>query len=145
MALAIDLDQPDDAVLVDLARAWAERPGGTLDLLYVAGTHATTSWIRDEAARQLVATELDKLHHLAATRLTDLLDRLPEGMRGVARVLDGSPVPALVAASSAYDALLIATHGRRGLGHLWLGSVAERVVRGCGVPVLVVPVTRPAS
>jgi nucleotide-binding universal stress UspA family protein len=41
------------------------------------------------------------------------------------------------AASGEYDLLALATHGRRGLPRLFLGSVADKVVRGASVPVLV--------
>ena len=34
------------------------------------------------------------------------------------------------------DVVIMATHGRKGLSHLVLGSVAERVVRECPCPVL---------
>ena len=37
------------------------------------------------------------------------------------------------------DAIVMGSHGRTGLKHLLLGSVAEHVLRGAGVPVLVVP------
>lgn len=53
-------------------------------------------------------------------------------------VLDEPPVDALVDASSAADLIVVGTHGRRGPGRWWLGSVAERVVRSVTVPVLVV-------
>jgi len=36
------------------------------------------------------------------------------------------------------DALVVGTHGRKGLSHLLLGSVAEKVVRGASVPVVCV-------
>jgi nucleotide-binding universal stress UspA family protein len=36
------------------------------------------------------------------------------------------------------DALVVGTHGRMGLSHLLLGSVAEKVVRGASVPVVCV-------
>jgi hypothetical protein len=42
----------------------------------------------------------------------------------------------------AVDLIVIGTHGRRGLSHALLGSVAEKVVRSSPVPVLVAP---PAS
>lgn len=39
---------------------------------------------------------------------------------------------------SGADAVVMGTHGRRGLDHLLMGSVAERVVRASPVPVLTV-------
>ena len=35
--------------------------------------------------------------------------------------------------------IVVGTHGRRGLAHVLLGSVAERVVQHAGCPVLTVP------
>lgn len=40
------------------------------------------------------------------------------------------------------DLICLSTHGRTGLAHLFLGSVAERVVRHAPCPVLVVPPPR---
>lgn len=58
------------------------------------------------------------------------------------RVLDGQPADRLVeaAAELEVDMLVIATHGRSGLGRLFHGSVAERVARSASCPVLMVPV-----
>jgi universal stress protein A len=39
--------------------------------------------------------------------------------------------------------IVIATHGRKGLGHVVLGSVAERVARNAPCPVLVVKPPKP--
>ena len=40
--------------------------------------------------------------------------------------------------------IVMGSHGRRGLSHLLLGSVAEKVVEHAGCPVLVVPAPSPA-
>ncbi|AKF08508.1 universal stress protein [Sandaracinus amylolyticus] len=40
------------------------------------------------------------------------------------------------------ELIVMGTHGRTGLPHLFLGSVAERVVRSSSVPVLTVPPDR---
>lgn len=52
-------------------------------------------------------------------------------------VLDEPPVEAILDAAASADLIVVGTHGRRGPGRWWLGSVAERVVRGAEVPVLV--------
>jgi len=43
-----------------------------------------------------------------------------------------------LATRSAADVIVIATHGRTGVGRLVLGSVADKVVRGADLPVMVV-------
>ncbi len=53
------------------------------------------------------------------------------------RVVDRPPVDAILDAAAAADLIVVGTHGRRGPGRWWLGSVAERVVRAAPVPVLV--------
>lgn len=52
-------------------------------------------------------------------------------------VVDEPPVDAILDASAGADLIVLGTHGRRGPGRWWLGSVAERVVRAAAVPVLV--------
>jgi nucleotide-binding universal stress UspA family protein len=55
-------------------------------------------------------------------------------------VREGSPRPVIVDAALELNCQMIAmgTHGRSGLAHLLLGSVAEYVVRNSKVPVLTV-------
>jgi len=57
-------------------------------------------------------------------------------------VADEPPVEAILREAHTADLIVLGTHGRRGPGRWWLGSVAERVVRAATVPVLV---TRAAS
>jgi len=52
-------------------------------------------------------------------------------------VVDEPPVDALLDAASTADLIIVGTHGRRGPGRWWLGSVAERIVRAATIPVLV--------
>lgn len=54
-----------------------------------------------------------------------------------ARIADEPPVDAILHAAASADLIVVGTHGRSGPGRWWLGSVAERVVRGARVPVLV--------
>jgi nucleotide-binding universal stress UspA family protein len=52
----------------------------------------------------------------------------------------GSPQVEIINAAkeSGIDVIILSTHGRTGLAHVFLGSTAERVVRHAGCPVLIV-------
>jgi universal stress protein A len=52
----------------------------------------------------------------------------------------GSPAEEIVRCAREFgcDLLVMGTHGRSGIGHLALGSVAEAVIRAAPCPVLVV-------
>lgn len=52
-------------------------------------------------------------------------------------IVDEPPVDAVLHAAGSADLIVVGTHGRRGPGRWWLGSVAERIVRGAAIPVLV--------
>jgi nucleotide-binding universal stress UspA family protein len=52
-------------------------------------------------------------------------------------VVDEPPVDAILNGTMTADLVIAGTHGRRGPGRWWLGSVAERVVRAATIPVLV--------
>lgn len=52
-------------------------------------------------------------------------------------VADAPPVEAILNQAATADLIILGTHGRRGPGRWWLGSVAERVARAATVPVLV--------
>jgi nucleotide-binding universal stress UspA family protein len=55
-------------------------------------------------------------------------------------VIEGNPVEIILAAAArgGIDMIVMGTHGRRGAERIWLGSVAERVLRGSLIPVLAV-------
>jgi nucleotide-binding universal stress UspA family protein len=63
------------------------------------------------------------------------------GLRIRTQVLCGAPPEMIIAtaASGAADLIVMSTHGRAGLLRLLYGSVAEAVLRGATVPVLLVP------
>lgn len=55
-------------------------------------------------------------------------------------LLVGAPAETIVerARAGAFDLVVVGTHGRTGLSRMLLGSVAEKVVRSCPVPVMTV-------
>ncbi len=70
-----------------------------------------------------------------------------EGIAADVRVLAGDPSDAIAACASEIgaDLIVIGSHGRSGLPRLFLGSVAEGVLRKSTVPVLVIRDAAPAG
>jgi nucleotide-binding universal stress UspA family protein len=75
----------------------------------------------------------------AETHLHDIADRLTkDGVTATGLIKIGVPVDEINRAVEEHkiDLVVMGTHGRTGLRALMAGSVAERVVRTCTVPVL---------
>jgi len=83
-------------------------------------------------------------HTDALARTRELLERAVEqattasGMPVEAKLLQGVPFVEIVglARSGGFDLIVMGTHGRTGIGHALLGSVAEKVVRKAPCAVL---------
>jgi len=78
-------------------------------------------------------------------RLEELVARIAKGADAPAvevRVEIGDPYQRIMDACQGMDAVVMSTHGRTGLAHLLIGSVAEKVVRHAPIPVLTL---RPAA
>ncbi len=112
--------------LVARAAAWAKLLGARLDLVTVVmgspdenagtGTTAVGAW------------------------LDALLFEIPDEVRGRRHVLSGPDVVAALATHAVtYDVLAMGTRHRTATGRLFLGSVAEGMMRHAPVPVLVMP------
>jgi nucleotide-binding universal stress UspA family protein len=70
----------------------------------------------------------------------------PRPPRVVTEVRWGDPVDEINAYASekGVDVIVVATHGRTGLAHVLLGSVAERIVREAPCPVLTIRDKKPS-
>jgi len=81
-------------------------------------------------------------HDLVEEALTKLRNLVPGSFRGewAVEIAEGRPADAIVrfAQERAVELIVMATHGRTGLSHFFLGSVAEQVVRQASCPVLTV-------
>lgn len=99
---------------------WAEYPNLTeiWDALVASGRA-----LLDKAAA--TAAEAGVAADTRLVELDKLGDRVPEAL---AREADAWPA----------DLIVVGTHGRRGLSHVFLGSVAEGIVRVATKPVLLI-------
>ena len=89
----------------------------------------------------LGATLLDDLERQASNDLAQMLSETQRSKVEVARrVVVGIPYRKIVevAEEEKSDLIVMTTHGRTGLSHLVMGSVAEKIVRTAPCPVLTI-------
>ena len=125
---------------VDTAVAFAKDSGATLDLVHVA---TELSYAMPPPMDVLsVPIDMPSVVAAASTRLAVEEDRVRAlGVVCEGNVLVGRADAEIVdhADKTKSDLIIIGTHGRRGLGHALLGSVAEKIVQHAHCPVLSVP------
>ena len=137
-----DFSMPADAALT-YALDLASKLGATVSLVHVfddpsgiqSGEYVP---MPAEMRGELLAALRRRLAEVAAKRGHSELNP---------QVLIGPTARTIVdtARESGADLIVIGTHGRHGMSHLLLGSVAERVVRTAACPVLTVRPPQPTS
>lgn len=135
-----DFSEPSDAAL-EYARTLATKFGSTLHLLhvveapFVTGPLGTEVFIAETPAVQAELFE-DSERQLAA-RIT-AHDRAR--FNATTEVVAGTSARTIidVANERGIDLIVMGTHGRSGMAHLLMGSVAEKIVRNAPCPVLTV-------
>jgi nucleotide-binding universal stress UspA family protein len=134
----------DDSETSDAAAALAARFMRSLETMRLVACHAIdTALLYEDAASYPVDLE-DVLSEMR----TDGADVVARSLKAASidaqavtvTVVEGSPVRVLLDAvhENHATAVIVGSHGRRGLRRFFLGSVAEKIVRSCEVPVLVV-------
>jgi nucleotide-binding universal stress UspA family protein len=128
---------PSAELALEFAIDLSEKYGSTLTLVH---TYEIPAYVYE--GMTLSAIDLLTPLRLAAERQFDetlaATRRRVPGTKGVLAV--GVPWQEIqkAAVEEHADLIVMGTHGRRGLAHLLLGSVAEKTLRGSPVPVLTV-------
>jgi nucleotide-binding universal stress UspA family protein len=133
----IDFSATADRALA-YAIALAQQLQARLTLLHVLDMTPVTM---DEMTAGVTATSLEAQETEAQHLLQASLERVQRaGLQGDLLLVQGTPTQTIVdmAGEQGVDLILMGTHGRTGLAHVFLGSVAEHVVRQGPCPVLVV-------
>jgi len=133
-----DFSEPAAAALA-YAKNLAAQFGSHLHLLYVVPT-PQYGWAAESSAFAW-PTVLTDLEAEANAELERQIAQAPPAPGPVSLATAvGVPVDAILeyAAANRIDLIVMGTHGRGLVGHMLLGSVAERVVRRSTVPVLTV-------
>jgi universal stress protein A len=127
-------------VAVELAAKF----GASLDVVHVWDRPSYVSNVVMTTTEPVTGKSLIALIQANAQRdLDEFLktSELPSNAPVTGRLLSGDPASALIheLRQQAHDLVVVGTHGRTGLSHVLLGSVAEKLVRLSSVPVLTVP------
>lgn len=106
------------ALPIDVLPDWVVQPPG-------GPPQAASSLVRGRSASKLET-------------LTSELRQRYENVQGRLETGDPAEVIVQLVGRDHYDLVVMGTHGRTGLSHLWSGSVAEEVVRRAACPVLTI-------
>jgi len=126
---------------VDYACALAVQNNSELHLLHVLQDIMVLAPPDPSGVYGLPANYEDKIREAAQKALAALPDQDGAGSLRVVRAMrQGAAFAEIVryARENGIDLIVMGTHGRSGLAHVLLGSVAEKVVRKAGCPVLTV-------
>jgi nucleotide-binding universal stress UspA family protein len=132
----IDFSETSRAALQEADRLTADNPRAHLTLLHVHPV--VESAVMDTTFVQPVE-KVTQMCEAIEARLREWVAPLRTPTAQVStRVTTGSPTGEIVDASQNTDLVIMGTHGRAGLSHFLMGSVAERVVQGAHCSVLIV-------
>ena len=133
----VDFDGCADDALREAA-ALALNGAGMLQVLHVAQINP----LADQGAGEgFAAGELyESQERFARKQVEQILAAMPPEIKREVAIAIGEPGDRILEAEINLhsDIVVMATHGRRGIKHLVLGSIAERVVRESKIPVLTV-------
>jgi nucleotide-binding universal stress UspA family protein len=130
-----DFSEPADEAL-DHALFLAQALGATISLAHVFQDPYAAAFVSEQYVPMPAALReeaLDEVRHHLAARVAR------SGRRDMTtEILSGPAAQAIVERGRDADLIVMGTHGRHGMAHLLMGSVAERVVRLAPCPVLTV-------
>jgi nucleotide-binding universal stress UspA family protein len=136
--VATDFSEGSDAAM-ERAFTIAKALGATIDLVHVLDTALLTA-PASLGAMPLIEPEslMNEIDKALAARVAQATEA---GLVCQSDSLDGYPAREIVrhAQKTGADLIVVGTHGRTGVAHVIMGSVAQRVVQRSSCPVLVIP------
>jgi nucleotide-binding universal stress UspA family protein len=133
----VDFSEASEYAL-DYASDFASRLGARIDLVHV---YQLPTYALPDGAVFTGADFENKLTGELQKQLDEITERTRKrGLETESQLLRGVPHKEIVrfAQDQEADLVVMGTHGRAGIEHILLGSVAERVVRTSPIPVVTV-------
>ena len=136
----IDFDE-NSALALDKAAELARPFGCSLIVLHVVPLVLSMGKVPSPAAMY------EDQEKAARAKLTDIAKTKLAGLKNELQVYGGDVIEGILSAQRKHqcDLVVMATHGHRGLARMFLGSVAEAVVRKASCPVLTIRPELPAA
>lgn len=124
------------------AVAFAKEMGAKITALYVKPTFLPPSFGESGQINPVLPEQLDAMEDQDAQRSLGFIEHLCHGMGVVFRpisVSDDYPYKAIieVAATEAVDLIIMASHGRKGISSILIGSETQKVLTHSKIPVLI--------
>lgn len=144
MLVPLDFSPPSHSAM-RFACEWAKRFGSEVYLLHVIEPMNTYGVLGPEIAWPLQTGDIHQPVQAELERLAR--NEFSDGIKVFIHLRDGVAYDQIVQAATDLNAdlIVIATHGRSGLSHAFMGSTAERVVRHAPCPVLTLRLGRKRS
>ena len=127
----------DSEVAIDMAISLAKKLGSRITLLHAI--HEVYIGVGEMAAA-LPPSYIEDIEAEVEREMQGYVNKVVEaGLNGDSVVVHGVPFQSILDAAEDQniDLIVMGTHGRTGLKHVLLGSVAEKVIRLARCPVLV--------
>jgi nucleotide-binding universal stress UspA family protein len=140
--VATDFSEPSETAL-SYARILARQFGASFHLLHVLEAGVTGAFSSEMYVPESPALMNELIEDAKLKLARRLLPSDKALYKATKEVIVGRAAKTIVqyAAEQKFDLIVMGTHGRTGLGHFLVGSVAEHVVRSAACPVLTVHAT----
>jgi len=127
---------------IDCAMAFSRMSGARIYLMHTLDTIPVLALQAVDLTTEAVMSETERnartdLHLFAVSKIGNIHDLVEVVRKGIAE-----EEIVKFAKEEDVDLIIMATHGRSGLSHVLMGSVAEKVIQQSPVPVLVVNPTK---
>ncbi|MDX2007785.1 MAG: universal stress protein [Meiothermus sp.] len=119
----------------DLARA----AGGEVTLLFALEPPYDRTYVYGPQRLEEMGETLEAMRRQASQKLeTFAAEAQARGVPISTLIVEDHPVPAILSHAKDYDLVVMASHGRKGIDRVLMGSVTDKVLHNCMTPVLVV-------
>ena len=135
--VAVDLSALSSTV-ADYAVYLAKRLDAEVMAVYIAPS--LSQYVGFHVPASSIENFVGEVVHGAEESMEDFVKEKFKGLKAQGRVVSGYAAEEIIEQAKDYgaDLIVMGTHGRVGLDRILFGSVAEKVVKSSGIPVLTV-------